>query len=102
MVLSRVRELVCHPGKVVNKAYFYDLLMEAANLALARQTFQILVKYTRSMKNLFNEIYKILPPCGTPKRMLDPSPPESPTATLYEIVRDMELVPAVQTGGGPS
>jgi hypothetical protein len=102
VVLSRVRELLGHPGEVVNKAYLYDQLMESADPASARQTLQILVKYSRSMTDLFKEIQKILPPRGTPKRMLDPGPPGSPTATLYEVVGEVELVPATQTCDGPN
>jgi hypothetical protein len=89
-------------GEVVNKAYLYDQLMESTNPAFARQSLQILVKYSRIVKDLFNEIQKILPPHGTPKRMLNPGPPGSPTATLYEAVREVELVPAAQTGVGSS
>jgi hypothetical protein len=81
MVLSRVWELVGHPGEIVNKAHLYDQLMEAAAPSFARQTLQILVKYARAMKDLLKEIQKILPPRGTPRRMLDPCPPGLPTAT---------------------
>jgi hypothetical protein len=100
--LSRVRELVGHPGEVVNKAHLYDQLMETVDPSSARQTLQILVKYSRFMKELFKEIQKILPPRGISKRMLDPGPPGSPTTTLYEIVGEVELVPAAQLGVGPS
>jgi hypothetical protein len=102
VVLNRIRELVGHPREVVNKAYLYDQLMESTDPASARQTLQMLVKYSRTMKDLFKEIQKIMPPCGTPKRMLDPDPPGSPTATLYEAVWEVELVPAAQTGAGPN
>jgi hypothetical protein len=43
-----------------------------------------------------------MPPRGTPKRLLDPGPPGSPTATLYEAIAEVEIVPAAQTGAGPS
>ena len=36
VVLSRVRELVGHPGEVVNKAHLYDQLMESADPSSAR------------------------------------------------------------------
>ena len=44
MVLSKIRELVGHPGEVVNKAHLYDQLMESIDPSSARQTLQILVK----------------------------------------------------------
>jgi hypothetical protein len=53
------------------------------------------------MKDLFKEIQKILLPRGTPKRILDPGPPGSPTATLYEAIVQVEIVPAAQIGAGP-
>jgi hypothetical protein len=56
VVLSMVRELVGHPGDVVNKAYLYDQLLESTDPAFARQTLQLLVKYSRTMKDLFKEI----------------------------------------------
>jgi hypothetical protein len=34
VVLSKVRELVGHPGEVVNKAYLYDQLVESADPVL--------------------------------------------------------------------
>jgi hypothetical protein len=55
MVLNRVRELVGHPGEIVNKAHLYDQLMETADPSSARQTLQILVKYSRSMKDLLRK-----------------------------------------------
>ena len=36
VVLSRVRELVGHPGEVVNKAHLYDQLMESADSSYAQ------------------------------------------------------------------
>ena len=56
VVLSRVRELVDHPGEIVNKAHLYDQLMESANPSSAWQMLPILVKYSRSMKDLLKEI----------------------------------------------
>jgi hypothetical protein len=102
VVLGKVRELVGQPGEVVNKAHLYDQLLESADPASARQTLQILVKYSRTMKDLLKEIQKIMPPRGTPRRILDPGPPGSPTATLYEAIAEVEIVPAAQTGVGPS
>jgi hypothetical protein len=100
MVLSKVQELVGHLGEVVNKAYLYNQLLESSDPAFARQTLQLLVKYSRTMKDLFKEIQKIMPPHRTPKRILDPGPPGSPIATLYEAIAEVELVPAAQTCAG--
>lgn len=75
MVLSRIRELVGDPGEVVNKMHLYDQLMESADLSSAREILQILVKYSCLMNNLLKEIQILLPPRGTPMRMLDPGPP---------------------------
>ena len=100
MVLSRVRELVGHPGEVINKAHLYGQLMESADPPFARLTLQILVKYSHSMKDSLKEIHKLLPPHGTPRRVLHPGPPGSPTATLYEVIGEVELTPA--RGAGPS
>jgi len=102
VVLSKVRELVGQPGEVVNKAHLYDQLLESADPASARQTLQILVKYSRTMKDLLAEIRKILPPRGTPRRILDPGPPGSPTATLYEAIAEVEIVPAAQASAEPN
>jgi hypothetical protein len=74
VVLSKVRELVGYPREVVNKAHLYDQLLESADPTSAWKTLQILVKYSRTMKDLFKEIQKILPPRGTPKRILNPGP----------------------------
>ena len=102
VVLSRVRELVGHPGEVVNKAHLYNQLMESADPSSARQTLQFLVKYSRSMKDLLTEIWNLLAPSGTPRRMLYSGPPGYPIGTLYEVIGEVELVPASQTGVGPS
>ena len=59
-----------------------------------------MVKYSRSMKDLLKKIEKLMPPRGTPRRVLDPGPLGSPTATLYEVVEEVELTPA--TGAKPS
>ena len=68
--------------------------MESADPSSARQTLQILVNYSRSMKDLLKEIQKLLPPSGTPRRMLYPGTPGSPTGTLYEVIGEVEIVPA--------
>ena len=89
VVLSRARGLVGHPGEVVNKAHLYDQLMESADPSSARQTLQILIKVSRSMKDLLKEIQKLLPPRGTSRRMIDPGPPGSPTAIPYEVIGEV-------------
>ena len=100
-MLNQVRELVKHLGEIVNKAHLYDKFMETPDPSSARQTVQILVKYSRSMKDLLKKIQKLLPPCGTSRRMIDLGFPGSPTTTLYEVIGEVELVPTSQTIVGP-
>ena len=83
MVLRRVQRLVGHPRESISKAHLYDQLMESMDSSSARHTFQILVKYSRAMKDLLKEIQMFMPPRGTPRQMLDPSPPRSSTTNLY-------------------
>ena len=45
VVFSWIRELVGHPGEVVNKAHLYDRMMDSADPSSARQTLPIIVKY---------------------------------------------------------
>ena len=92
LVFSRIQELVGHPGETVNKALMYDQLMESGELAFARQTIPILMKYSRMMNNLFADIQKMVPPNGTPWRVLYQGPPGSPTETLYEVVGEVAFV----------
>jgi hypothetical protein len=101
VMLNRVRELVRHPGEIVNKAHIYDRLMETTNPSSAQQTLQILVKYSLSMKDLLKEIQKLLPPHGNPRRMLDPDNPGSPPANRYEVAGEVELIPTSQDVAGP-
>ena len=49
------------------------------------------------MKDLFKKIQKFMPPRGTPRWMLDPGPLGSPTATLYEVIGEVEMNLAMQT-----
>ena len=98
VVLSRIRELVGHREEVVNKAQLYDQLMKSADPSSAQQSLQILVKYSRSMKDLLKEIQKLLPPCGIPMRVLNPGPLGLPTATLYEVIEELELTPTIGVG----
>jgi hypothetical protein len=70
VVFNRIRELVGHPGEIVNKARLYDQLVESGEPVSARQTILILVKYSRMMNNLFAEIQKMVPPSRTPRKVL--------------------------------
>ena len=107
VIFGRIRELVGHPGEIANKARLYDQLVESGDPVSARQTIPILVKYSRMMNNLFADIQKILPPSGTPRRVLYQGPPGSPTGTLYEEVGKVAIVadppaaaePSQQAGG---
>jgi hypothetical protein len=102
VVFSRIRELVGHPGEIVNKARLYDQLVESEEPVSARQTIPILMKYSRMMNNLFAEIQKVVPPIGIPRRVLYQGPPESPTGTLYEVVGEVALVQDPPTTADPS
>ena len=102
MVFSRIRELVGHPGEIVNKSRLYDQLVESGEPASTRQTIPVLVKYLRMMNNMFAEIQKVVPPSGTPRRVLYQGPPGSPTGTLYEVVGEVALVQNPPTAAGPS
>ena len=92
VVFRRIRELVGQPGEIVNKARLYDQLVGSGDPVTARQTIPILVKYSRMMNNLFEDIQKVVPPSGTPRRVLYQGPPGSPTGTLYEAVREVAIV----------
>jgi hypothetical protein len=92
VVFGRIQELIGHPGEIVNKARLYDQLVESGEPVSARQTIPILVKYSRMMNNLFAEIQKVVPPGGTPRRVLYQGPPGSPTGTLYKEVGEVALV----------
>jgi hypothetical protein len=67
-------------------------MMASREPASAKQVLPILVKYTQTMKDLLAEIQKVIPPGGTPRRVLYPGPPRSPTGTLYEVVGEVALV----------
>jgi hypothetical protein len=92
LVFNQIRELVGHLGEVVNKARLYDQLVESGDPASAQQTIPILMKYSRRMNDLFVEIQKVIPPGETPRRVLYPGPPGSPTGTFYEEVGEVAFV----------
>jgi hypothetical protein len=102
VVFTRIRELIGHPGEIVNKARLYDQLVESGEPVSAWQTIPILVKYSRMMNNLFAEIQKVVPPGGTPRRVLYQGPPGSPTGTLFEEVGEVALVQNPPTAAEPS
>ena len=77
VVFIWIRELVGHPGEVVNKAHLYDQMMDSSDPSSARQTLPILVKYSRIMKDLLAEIQKTVPLSGTPRRVR-PDPQQGP------------------------
>ena len=77
-------------------------MMKSMDPSSARQTLPILVKYSRTMKDLLEEIQKVVPPSGTSRRVLYPGPPGLPTETMYEVIGEVELVPASQAEADPS
>ena len=50
------------------------------------------MKYSRMMNNPFEDIQGVVPPSGTPRRVLYQGPPGSPTGTLYEAVGEVVVV----------
>jgi hypothetical protein len=70
VVFGRIRELIGHPGEIISKAQLYNQLVESREPVSARQTIPILVKYSRMMNSLFAKIQKVVPPGGTPRRVL--------------------------------
>ena len=102
VVFSRIRELVGHPGEVINKAHLYDQIMESADPSSARQTLPILVKYSQMMNDMLKEIQKVVPLSGTPRRVLYPGPPESPTGTLYRESEKWSSYLLLRQGLGPT
>ena len=94
--------MVGNSAEIVNKAHLYDRMMASGEPALAKQTLPILVKYSRTMKDLLAEIQKVVPPGGTPRQVLYQGAPGSPTGTMYEVVGDLPLVQDPPTVAGPS
>ena len=62
VIFGRIRELIGHPGEIVNKAPLYNQLVESGDPVSARQNIPILVKYSRMMNNLFADIQKVVLP----------------------------------------
>jgi hypothetical protein len=91
-VFNQIRELVGHPGEVVAKTQLYDQLGEEGDPKSTKQAIPVLVKYARRITNLFAEIQKILPPTGTPRRVLYQGTPGSPSGTLYEVVGEVTVL----------
>ena len=102
VAFSRIREMVGNPTEIVNKAHLYDRMMAFGVPASAKHALPILVKYSRTMKDLLAETQKVVPPGGTPRRVLYQGPPGSPIGTLYEVVGEVPLVQDPPTVAGPS
>jgi hypothetical protein len=102
VVFNRIRELVGNSAEIINKAHLYDRMMASGEPASAKQALPILVKYTQTMKDLLAEIQKVVPPGRTPRRVLCPGLPGSPTGTLYEVVGEVALVQNPPTTAGTS
>ena len=104
MIFKRIRELIGQPAEAITKARLYNQLMKSGDPIQARQTISILVKYTRLMNGLFEDIQKLLPLDETLRRVLYQAPPGSPSGTLYEVVGDVAVVHnppmAVEPGEG--
>ena len=92
VVFKRIRDFIEQPAKAVTKARLFDELIKSANQFQAQKTLPILVKYTRLMNGLFEDIHRLVPPGGTPRRVLYQGPPGSPSETLYEAVGKVEVV----------
>ena len=101
MVFKRIRELIGQPAKAINKARLYDQLMKSGDPVQARQTIPILVKYSRLMNNLFEDIRKLVPPGGTLRRVLYQGPCRSPTGTLYDAIGEVEVAHNLPTAVEP-
>ena len=101
VVFKRIRELVGQPAEAVVKARLFDEIIKKAEPYEARKTIPILVKYSRLMNGLFEDIQKLLPSSGTTRRVIYQDPPGSPTGTLYEAVGEAEVVRNPPTVVGP-
>ena len=102
MAFSRIRELVGNSAEIINKAHLYDRMMAIGDPASAKQTLPILVKYSKTMKDILAEVQKVVPPGYTPMQVLYQGAPGSPTGTLYEVVGEIPLVQNPPTVAGPS
>ena len=104
VVFKRIRELIGRPAEAVTKARLYDQMMESRDPVEARKTIPILMKYSRLMNGLFEDVQKLLLPGGTPKRVLYQAPPGSPSGTMYEAVGEVVVAhnppTAVEPGEG--
>ena len=92
VVLKRIRELIGQTAEVVTKARLYDHILESGDPIDAQKTIPILVKYSWLMNGLFEDIHKLLPASGTPRRVLYQAPPGSPSGTLYKAVGEVAVV----------
>ena len=92
VVFQRIRELIGQPVEAVTKARQYDHIMDSGDPIIAQKTIPILVKYSRLMNGLFEDVQKSLPPGGTPWRVLYQTQPGSPSGTLYDAVGEVTVV----------
>ena len=56
MVFQRIRELIRQPAEAITKARLYDQMIESGDPIDARKTIPILVKYSRLMNGLFEDV----------------------------------------------
>ena len=56
MAFSRIREMVGNPAEIVNRAHLYDRMMAFGEPTSAKKALPILVKYSRTIKDLLAEI----------------------------------------------
>ena len=54
------------------------------------------------IQNMFADIQKVVPPSGTPRRVLYQGPPRSPTGTRHEVMGEVALVRNPPTAADPS
>ena len=92
VVFQRIRELIGQPAEAVTKARMYDHIIESGNPINARKTIPILVKYSRLMYGLFEDVHKLFPPGGTPRQVFYQAPPGLPSGTLYEAFGEVAVV----------
>ena len=87
VVFQRIRELIGQPAKAVTKARLYDHIIESGDPIDTQKTIPILVKYSRLMNGLFEDVQKLLLPAELPDRYstrLHPDPHPEPCTRQLE------------------